>query len=800
MAERVSLQDLSSSCNLPKECELVNVEKRHVSTNTVFMRCLLSDSTRLRFNKTNVKSCQKSFMNGIRIFIRPKRERSILLEKEMIDFKDIVGFLQQINNSIALAMLFQFFKGFDIDLYDSSIEINNKEQYLPEKNMQFEFVENVFDFFQAKKRLNTCHDFISVTNSTNPRSIFQFGSKISNLKFELLYNPTNIICPLVFKNFNAYQFKIYGENSYFSKKSHYFSNDSFKDLNSKIEILAISVTNVELNMNFLHPDVFKEVKIFYILDLVKEIHSDAFINLNNVFSIRIFSRYFRRLMHNSGIEWIKNYNKDVNCNLENSAELHYQMNKIKFIELHCFVLYSLTLIEIFPDEDFCLYKDFPINQLVVIMDMCYGEEHNLNRKISCTYIWITRSYKYILPKLTYKYEAMNRLLTSEEYNKTISTCDFQNRLDLCNKTNFIAKHISSYFELGEAMKMTKIVLNIVSYILSIFGIVTNLLIIITISHKQNKADFKEYKQYDYLRLNSIFNCFILLIHLISWLNECNYPFQVFCPVIRKVVFMQYFKIIIEEVLMYALKFMNNFTYTGFAFNRISLIGKDHNKLVKFMSDIAIWKYIGVTSILSVGLSIVKFFEFDINKGQMVYSYPLSYEEYNFHVDIVPSNPTLYIINLISDIFNYAVFLIVHFIIDIGMIVKLKQTLNEKLEKSKAYCTKEQQEKKSIESESVLNKARSMIICNTSLNIFFKLPSTLFTIFNLFFIQYDFNPENFWKYPRFVEFYHDICINGYVCETLFYFSNFLYFFYIFIQLFIYIHYDKKFALAFIHLFI
>ena len=392
---------------------------------------------------------------------------------------------------------------------------------------------------------------------------------------------------------------------------------------------------------------------------------------------------------------------------------------------------------------------------------------------------------------------MDNLLNSSDY-KSISKCNFEKKLELCNKSNFATKYIITYFEMKETMRMTECVINILSFLLSIFGIVTNLLIIITISSKKNKEEFKEYKQYDCLRLNSIISCLILLIHLISWLNQCIYPFQVFCPLIRKTVFMQYFKMIVEEVILTALKFMNSFTYIGFAFNRISLIGKDHNKLVKFMSDLGIKKYIGVTLFISIGLSVIKFFQYDINSGQPFELYPIS-SDINNTLEWKIKDPTLLILNLISDLFNYFIILIVNFAIDIGMIVKLRQTLNEKLEKAKEYSTKDQQEKKRIENETALDKTRSMIIWNISLSLLLKLPATSYSIIQLYSVIYRSNSNNFWKHPGFGWFFASICSNGYFCTTLSQFTGLLYLLYISIQFFFYKHYDKKFSQSYQNIF-
>jgi hypothetical protein len=257
--------------------------------------------------------------------------------------------------------------------------------------------------------------------------------------------------------------------------------------------------------------------------------------------------------------------------------------------------------------------------------------------------------------------------------------------------------------------------------------------------------------------------------------------------------MQYFKIIVQDVLMTALQFMNSFTYIGFAFNRISLIGKDHNKLVKFMSELGIKKYIGVTIIISIGLSINKFFKYDINIEDSFQSYPISLE-YMSREEKDSENLIFYILNFISDIFNYFIFLIVNFAIDIGMIVKLKQTLKERLENFKAYSTIAQQEKKKTDNETVLDNAISMVILNTSINLLLKLPTSFYSFIYLYYgiyRQYNVVYSSDRNFERFIK---RICIDSDFCEMLLKLSEFLYLISISIQLFFYKHYDKKFHIA------
>ena len=152
-------------------------------------------------------------------------------------------------------------------------------------------------------------------------------------------------------------------------------------------------------------------------------------------------------------------------------------------------------------------------------------------------------------------------------------------------------------------------------------------------------------------------------------------------------------------------------------------------------------------------------------------------------------PFFYIFSFISDLFNHVVFLLINLAIDIGLIVKLRQTLNEMLEKAKEYSTKAQQEAKNKENENALNNAKSMIIWNTSLNLILKISSAIYSLFYLYYSIYISNEKD---HLILNYFYKYICIDADFCSMFFQLSNFLYFLCISIQLFFYKLYDKKFS--------
>ena len=200
---------------------------------------------------------------------------------------------------------------------------------------------------------------------------------------------------------------------------------------------------------------------------------------------------------------------------------------------------------------------------------------------------------------------------------------------------------------------------------------------------------------------------------------------------------------------------------------------------------------GFSLFISISLSAIKFFEYDINRGVSFLSYPISYDYMSSSPISNTPNIVFFILNFISDILNHFVFLLINLGIDIGMVVKLKQTLNERLENFNACSTTAQQEKKKTDNESVLNNAISMVIFNTTLNLLLKLPSALYSMIYLYYgiyrqyIAYLSRENRIWG-----RFYKRICIDAYFCSMLLKLSNFLFLLSISLQFFFYKHYDKN----------
>ena len=65
-----------------------------------------------------------------------------------------------------------------------------------------------------------------------------------------------------------------------------------------------------------------------------------------------------------------------------------------FIDLGSFTP-EIRLSKLFPDKDFCLYKHFPFNQLVILSELVQDDKafKLLNsRDYTCTYLWLTQYF------------------------------------------------------------------------------------------------------------------------------------------------------------------------------------------------------------------------------------------------------------------------------------------------------------------------------------------------------------------------------------------------------------------------
>ena len=177
---------------------------------------------------------------------------------------------------------------------------------------------------------------------------------------------------------------------------------------------------------------------------------------------------------------------------------------------------------------------------------------------------------------------------------------------------------------------------------------------------------------------SVCNIFVYFFQIISLMNQCQEFSGPFCSAIRISKFAQYWKLVFGEFFLYFFISMSNFMYISFAISRLSLIGNDHSKLVKFFSDTSVLKLTLFFVFLSTGLSVIKPLMYKINENTYHPDQPiLFYKENNFQ----GLNKTIIILKLtlnsVYEILNYCLFVLVSLVIDVNMLIKVRRVILEK---------------------------------------------------------------------------------------------------------------------------
>ena len=276
------------------------------------------------------------------------------------------------------------------------------------------------------------------------------------------------------------------------------------------------------------------------------------------------------------------------------------------------------------------------------------------------------------------------------------------------------------------------------------------------------------------------------------MSECDNLYFLHCSSIHRQVAIQLEKMIILEFLGNTFRYMSSLSFIAFTLSRISLLGKDHGKIVTWISEISMNKFISISLIFSVTFCFAKIFKYNLNLENPNLSFPILFEDFPFFW----YHPTLYqvflIFNLICDLINCVLLVIVQLIVDICLVVQLKRTLDSKMETSSKDKKKQEKEKK--EKKLAVKKAVLMVILNASFNLLLKSPTAIQSIYDLAngFALIEPNTPLSIVILNFYDFY---CINLRFCLFFGELAIFLYLFSLCLNLVFFYKFDKTFKSCF-----
>ena len=634
---------------------------------------------------------------------------------------------------ISITVKYSNLRGFDLNASFFSDE-------KPTKSIIFyiyEIYDSEFQFFLNNQLQVSCEDFLK-SNLTEPKSFFQIASHTNQSQtsvyfYDIEFSKTPI-CPLYFKNVNLDDIVIYYQINTFYKKNYLkFSRLNNTDkffFNSNIEILwTYRNEKIDIDSNsFLNKYLFHNLKGLALFGEINSIEKDIFKTFRSLINIYFDLTFFGKLSR-KGTEWISSINFDLHVNLSNRSDLDLHINETKLIHLVMITISNAEkeTINIFPNEDFCLFRNYPFDQLVlfkiVYLQSLFDSEY------TCTIQWVLKHvYLYarfphlrrddFIDDFTFSdFLASNQENISDKFKK----CDFVKMIENCNRENYATIDDNSWTinDSKEVSLLIEFIFIILLLIICFLGLLSNFMIIYTLSLKENEKDFTKV-HYPYLKMASVSNIVVLLINILSPIYECQPHQGIFCSSIHKSLFSQYYKIIFGEFICTVFMMISNFGYVGFSLTRLSLIGKDHSKLIKFISELKMPYYILTSTIISVALSVVKIFRYQVNGSDPDQDYPIRYDRnYNnmFSADFATKARVINVFNAISDLTNYLVFVLIDIILDIVLVRKFRKTMTDKINSEEVKITQ------------VVFRIITLVVEFALFSIILKLPSSLKSVFD-----------------------------------------------------------------------
>ena len=316
-------------------------------------------------------------------------------------------------------------KGFDINY---NISISSTISYVV-----IYFYDSTFEFYSNGTLIRSCDD---LKPGIDPRPFFRnivsFGTTL-NLKTVKF---TTRICPLVFHSMSNGQIKIDCLIDTFYKRNllEFHHLDNVTDINSSVkELFLYNTEKVEFNSVLLNNLVFKNVEMLGIYGELKSIQTGLFRSFKRLKYFIMDPFFIRPLFHRQGADWLRDLNSDVYVDLENRSQIEslIKINKYLIFDIDMSKNYMSYYLDrdylfkvdlIFPDEDFCLYRKFPFNQLVIMTVTSRVLYFGINATYSCTFIWFIQFYDLYSDQI-YGLNKFVRMNLSEEIEK----CEFNKR-------------------------------------------------------------------------------------------------------------------------------------------------------------------------------------------------------------------------------------------------------------------------------------------------------------------------------------------------------------------------------------
>ena len=389
------------NCTLPNGCEINDVNlmnsvlgNEKLSTIISGILCDVRDEKfQFTFPNSSLLKPKSCVINDLFNDVIEFRFHSNFILSEHLNFTNILRYSLYLNKQLTVNII--KLKGFELDTKYHLVQGVRISSIV-----SFNFIKCNMEFYSNGRLVKTCQEIIdSYQNIDSIWSVFQFKFLTGSLIDPLFRTP---LCPLLFKNLKAQQLAITGLSYTFYKRNILtFENRTFDNLNSSILVLTLNkIQNINIDGSLLNPSIFQKLAVISLSGSVNMIDGRSLNALKNIGNIIIAKYNYRDMIHKNGIKWIRDLNPDLDVNFNNFEKLVLTF----FVKLKIITIQNvggqaeIRLSKLFPEKDFCLYKDFPFKQLVILTEVLRYRivNESLTNRYTCTYLWLAKYFpKYI---------------------------------------------------------------------------------------------------------------------------------------------------------------------------------------------------------------------------------------------------------------------------------------------------------------------------------------------------------------------------------------------------------------------
>ena len=386
-------------------CDKIDLKFKKSESELLLQNCISQPKVQEALNNIYFRLSKSSILDASFDLLNT----NIFLNIEPYGFRNLNEALEMATNWVN-RVKFRNIKGFDTFEFDN-------------KTLRIEFFDSKLDLYSNGSK--SCGD-LRLQNYSS----YEGGQ--NDVRFHRS-TYKDLICPFFLFYLKVDRLRFYGiQNTFYKSNFPRFSPISKNSTSFHIQYLSpylldfIDMQNIELNSIILDKTVFNSINILRLFGDIKSIQPGLLKSFDVLKYIHIDSQSIRKLVHHQGIEWMLDLNAENEVNLTNLS-INDRINCVAMLfytydDHGTTISFNFNFNDVFPDEDFCLYTNYPFHRMVVTIADFFRED------FSCTFAWIIQ-YHLIFNEVCHDPVISKLMLLIQLGNieQKIATCNFNQR-------------------------------------------------------------------------------------------------------------------------------------------------------------------------------------------------------------------------------------------------------------------------------------------------------------------------------------------------------------------------------------